>query len=177
MLELIADTKGTVGPSKGIKHTLEKAANLLPGVISELDTNIDATLLSSLVRASADPLQLTDLQLQATAQKLLSIKSTPSVKTAFKVLAGVQAVAGFPNAPFALVLPKPVLKPSEPLKLEIRNILGQKVNGASVTIERLTLPTASKEIDSYRDTQLQSTGPADFESEYDNVVRVCHGVS
>lgn len=70
-----------------------QAANLLPGVLGEVDARVDATIISGLAQASNEPLQLSDSQLLSTAQGLLALKATPSVKVAYKVHTHAQPVS------------------------------------------------------------------------------------
>ena len=168
MLEVIALSAGKIGASKGVKHTLEKALNLLPGGASELQSIVDATLLGPLARANPEPLDLSDSQLLAISQRLLVLVSTPSIATAYKALTGIQTIAKYPSAPASIFLPASQVRPGEPLVVEVRGLLGQALDDVTVTIERLTLPVRNEEKETYRGTTLNGVGNNQFHGEWDS---------
>lgn len=159
MLELISASGIT---SKGIKKTIEKVANLLPGVGDE---GGDASLISALAKASSEKLELSDRQLQATASSLLKMKTSPSAKTAYKVLSGLNTVSSYANAPVAVVMARSVLgSTGEAFQVEVKTLLGQPVEGKSVTIESVKMPANKKqETVSMKGRQLQSIGGGRYE--------------
>lgn len=81
-----------------------------------------------------------------------------------QVYSGLKVVSSFANAPVALLLSQPLLRPSDSsLKLQVKTILGQPVSdGASVTIERVTLPAQGKEFESYRDRSFKGSADGTF---------------
>ncbi len=167
VLELVAATKVT---SKGVKKTLEKAQQLLPGGgLGSGDVGADATLLPAVVKALAAlgeaGLSLDAAQGQVLAAKLLKMKGTSSAKGAYKVWTGLQTLAtAFPAAvPVAVVLATPVVKPNEAFKVEVKTILGKAAAPASgVVLEKVGAPLqgSGAEIGVYAGKSLKAVGSA-----------------
>jgi len=158
MLETIVLTAGKVKSSKGIKNTLERGLNLLPGVAADYQTSVDATLFGALAKASPSPLDLADSQLSAISQKLLQLIHTPLILTSYKALTSLQTIAGYPNAPPSIAFSHSIIKPGEPVVLEVRGLLGQPLGDVTATIERLVVPVRNEEKEDYRDTALSPAG-------------------
>lgn len=166
LLEIIAATKVT---SKGIKKTLERAADLLPGAEGsddEVDAGADATLLSALATAVADAggpnLSVTPAQGEALARILLKMKGTASAKGAYKVFAALHTLATkFPDAaPEALVLATPVIKEGAVFRVECRNILGGEISGRSGGVELEKVVALGQAADSVTPPRLEGSGGA-----------------
>jgi len=170
VLEAVAATKVT---SKGIKKTLEKATQLLPGagegVEGGADLGADATLLPVLVKALAavgEPgLSVSAEQGEVLAKQLLQMKGTGSAKGAYKVLTALQTLVGsFADAaPVAVVLSTPVIKAGEGFKVEVRTLLGKPAGGeyGNVEVEKVGAG-AGQEVESMAG-QVLSGGSGTFE--------------
>lgn len=171
MLEAVAATKVT---SKGIKKTLEKAMQLLPGggegVEGGADLGADATLLPVLVKALAavgeQGLSVSAEQGEVLAKQLLKMKGTGSAKGAYKVLTALQTLMGAFSeaAPVAVVLSTPVIKAGEGFKVKVRTLLGKAPGGeyGKVEVEKVGAG-AGQEVESMAGQVLKSSGSGGFE--------------
>ncbi|KAM3573911.1 hypothetical protein VYU27_004110 [Nannochloropsis oceanica] len=166
LLEAVAATKVT---SKGIKKTLDKATQLLPGagegVEGGADPGADATLLPVLVKALAalgeEGLSMTSEQGGLIAKQLLKMKGTGSAKGAYKVLTALQTLVGsFADAaPVAVVLSMPVIKVGDGLKVDVRTLLGKPAEGTygNVEVEKVGVG-AAQEVESMAGQVLKTSG-------------------
>lgn len=166
LLEAVAATKVT---SKGIKKTLDKATQLLPGAGEGVEggagPGADATLLSVLVKALAalgeEDLSVNTEQGGLIAKQLLKMKGTGSAKGAYKVLTALQTLVGsFADiAPVAVVLSTPVIKVGDGLKVDVRTLLGKPAEGryGKVEVEKVGVG-AAQEVESMAGQVLKSSG-------------------
>lgn len=171
LLEAVAATKVT---SKGIKKTLEKATQLLPGagegVEGGADLGADASLLPVLVKALAalgeQGLSVSAEQGGLLAKQMLKMKGTGSAKGAYKVLTALQTLTSTfgDAAPVAVLLSTPVIKAGGVFKVEVRTLLGKAPGGeyGKVEVEKVGVG-AVQEVESMAGQVLKSSGGGNFE--------------